>query len=64
MAGSADGVEEIESLVTESLTELKPLRHRERSREFSFLARLFLVDLRPLILVTGFQQAIRPRSHG
>jgi hypothetical protein len=63
-ACGSDGVEEIESLVAELLAELKALRNRQRGRELGFLARLFLVDLCPLGLVTGFEQVVSPRCRG
>src|ERR1700761_5262897 len=64
MARLGGGHEEGDRLLGELLAEGDPLVHRERGRELRFLARLFLIDLSPLGLVTGGKKRlVRARSH-
>jgi hypothetical protein len=53
MAGGANGVEELEGMVTELLTELETLRDRQGGSKRRFLSLLFAVYTRPLDLVAG-----------
>src|ERR1700710_2516874 len=65
MAGLDRGDEDGDRLLGELLAEGDALVHRQRGGEFRFLARLFLVDLRPLSLVAGAKErVVRARSHG